>query len=86
MRKQLEKEKLQKMNDETPMSADVLCNLLKSSQWPPLDDEFLAGEHDAALEALYRQATKVAEEFGWEVPSREEFEARYKKEIAGSGL
>lgn len=37
---------------------------------------------DLALDALYRQAVVVAREFGWAVPSREEFEARYKEEMA----
>lgn len=44
-------------------------------------DDFLP---DPALDALYRQAVVVAREFGWAVPSRAEFEGRYKAEIAAS--
>ena len=39
---------------------------------------------DPALDALFRQAVAVAKEFGWNVPSREEFEWRYREEIAAS--
>jgi hypothetical protein len=39
-------------------------------------------EFDPALDALYNQAVNVAQEFGWPVPARPEFEARYKEELA----
>ena len=39
---------------------------------------------DPALSALYALAQAAAREHGWECPSREEFEARYKAEIATS--
>jgi hypothetical protein len=72
-----------KMDEHEPMSAEVLSDLLKRSQYPPLDDLVIAGPvRDPAFEALYRQAVKVAEECGWDVPSRAEFEGQYRKEIA----
>ena len=39
---------------------------------------------DPALEALYRQAVAMARAYGWTVPVREEFEQRYREEIAAS--
>jgi hypothetical protein len=41
-------------------------------------------EFDSALDDLYRQAVRSAEEFGWSLPARDEFEARYKEELAAS--
>ena len=38
---------------------------------------------DPALDSLYRQAVAVAKEFGWPLPVRAEFEARYREEMAG---
>ncbi len=41
---------------------------------------------DFALEAIYAQAVRSAHEFGWPVPSRAEFEVRYREELAAHGL
>lgn len=38
---------------------------------------------DPALDSLFRQALAMAKEHGWTVPSREDFEAAYRKEMAG---
>lgn len=48
---------------------------------PIIEDEFVP---DPALDPLYRQAVVVARGFGWTVPSHEDFESRYKAEIAAS--
>ena len=40
---------------------------------------------DLAIDALYIQAVRTAHEFGWPVPARAEFEARYKAELAAHG-
>lgn len=37
---------------------------------------------DPALDALCKQAVASARQCGWQVPSREEFEDKYKAEIA----
>ncbi len=37
---------------------------------------------DFALDAMYREAVRVAKEFGWPVTARAEFEARYREEVA----
>ena len=39
---------------------------------------------DPALEALYRQGVAMARAYGWTVPVREEFEQRYREEIAAA--
>ena len=41
-------------------------------------------EFGSALDELYRQAVRTAQEFGWPIPAREEFEARYREELAAS--
>lgn len=38
---------------------------------------------DPSLDALYKQAVATAKQYGWTVPSRAEFEALYKREMAG---
>ena len=58
---------------------EILLELFKSSKEPL--DNFVNGNGDAALDSLYRQAVEVAEEQGWLVPSRAEFEEQYMKEI-----
>ena len=40
---------------------------------------------DLAVDALYGQAVRAAKEFGWPVPARAEFEARYRAELAAHG-
>lgn len=42
-------------------------------------------ESDPALDALYRQAIRVAQEFGWPVPGRAEFEEHYRQEVERLG-
>ena len=37
---------------------------------------------NADLDDLYDLSVLTAEENGWEIPSREEFEARYRRELA----
>lgn len=58
------------------MSDDVL----QPHQIDPLVPEFVP---DPDLDALFRQAVAVAKEFGWPLPVRAEFEARYKQQMAG---
>ena len=67
------------MNDSCDEQGDVgiLSELFRSSEEPRPD--LVNGE--TAIDALYREAVRVAEEMDWPVPSREEFEKQYKQEI-----
>lgn len=68
------------MSDET---ADI-SELFKGSP-RPIDD--LMSESDpeqAAIQALYEQAVKAAQEGGWPAPEREEFQRRYQAEVKAS--
>jgi len=62
--------------NETPL--DVLSELFKASAKPQAD---LVNDAADPVDALYRQAVKVAEEMNWEPPSWPEFEAQYRREI-----
>ncbi len=57
--------------------AEILSELLRSSEEPRPD--LVNGE--SVLDVLYGQAVEVAEEQGWLVPSRAEFEEAYRQEI-----
>jgi len=57
--------------------AEILSELFKSSKVEPRPD-LVNGE--TAIDALYREAVRVAEEMDWPVPSREEFEEAYRQE------
>jgi hypothetical protein len=60
-------------------AADI-SELLKWSHAAAPRLDFVDGE--SALDSLYRQAVEVAEEQGWLVPSRAEFEKQYQQETA----
>ena len=57
------------MNDDTLIEYKIV----------PIPEEFVP---DPDLDALYRQAVAVAREFGWTVPSRQELEEQYRREMA----
>ena len=40
---------------------------------------------DLAIDAVYGQAVRAAQEFGWPAPARAEFEVRYREELAAHG-
>lgn len=61
---------------------EVLSELSKSSKAVEPFDDFIDDPEQAAVDALYRQAVRVAEEYGWPAPSPAEFEARDKEEMA----
>ncbi len=56
---------------------EILSELFRSSEEPR--PGLVNGE--TAIDALYREAVRVAEEMDWPVPSREEFEEQYGQEI-----
>ena len=60
--------------------AEILSELFKGSKVEPRSDDFVSGTGDT-LDELYRQAVNAAKEWGWPVPSREEFEGQYRQEI-----
>jgi hypothetical protein len=64
---------------DPPLEVADISELLKWSQAAAPRLVFVDGE--SALDSLYRQAVEVAEEQGWLVPSRAEFEAQYRQEI-----
>jgi len=37
------------------------------------------------LDIVYAQAVRAAQEFGWPVPARAEFEVRYREELSAHG-
>ena len=58
--------------------AEILSELFRSSEEPR---PVVNGNGESVLDVLYGQAVKVAEEQGWLVPSRAEFEEAYRQEI-----
>ena len=54
-------------------------DVLQSHRIEPLIPEF-----DPALDSLYKLLIATGKQFGWPVPERAEWEARYKAEIAAS--